>query len=103
MADLYVDPNPYTGDADDEGVDYTKLMQERAAAERALWADVRELEHLAEALWAARCRHFGEPVTPCPRDERWELNLSYARAAMEAMPRHGVTHAQEPYKAEGER
>lgn len=27
----YVDPNPYTGEADDEGVDYAKLMRERAA------------------------------------------------------------------------
>lgn len=27
----YVDPNPYTGEADDEGVDYAKLIRERAA------------------------------------------------------------------------
>jgi hypothetical protein len=27
----YVDPNPYTGEADDEGVDYAKIQREKVA------------------------------------------------------------------------
>lgn len=43
------------------------------------------IERVARAIYEARAVHFGEaPRSPPVRDERWELCLSYARAAIEA-------------------
>ncbi len=45
-----------------------------------------QVEAVAAAIWHARADHFGEPRRPviAVKDERWELCLSYARAALSA-------------------
>ena len=44
------------------------------------------VERVARAIYEARAVHFGEPPrNPPVRDERWELCISYARAAIAAM------------------
>ena len=61
-----------------------------------------KLEEVALSIWHERAKHFGEPPRPFVKDERWELCLSYARAAIEALQtgecicgkcglRHGIT------------
>ena len=42
------------------------------------------MERVAMGIWHARAKHFGEAPKPFVKDERWELCLSYARAAFEA-------------------
>lgn len=43
------------------------------------------VERVALKIWHERAKHFGEPAKPFVKDERWELCLSYARAAIEAI------------------
>ena len=42
-------------------------------------------KEVAKAFWDERAKPFGDPPRPFVKDERWELCLSYARAAIEAM------------------